>query len=92
LKLFSTDVVIGRPFVTSPGVPAERVALLRKAFDEMMKDPAYLEDSSKAALDVTPVAGAKIQAMVADLVHTPADIVNRAKLAMEPKNVVERPK
>jgi tripartite-type tricarboxylate transporter receptor subunit TctC len=92
LKLFSTDVVIGRPFVTSPGVPAERVALLRKAFDEMMKDPAYLDDSSKAALDVTPVAGARIQTMVADLVHTPADIVTRAKLAMEPKNVVERPK
>jgi tripartite-type tricarboxylate transporter receptor subunit TctC len=92
LKLFSTDVVIGRPFVTSPGVPAERVALLRKAFDEMMADPAYLEDSSKAALDVTPVAGARIQTMVGDLVHTPADIVSRAKLAMEPKNVVERPK
>jgi tripartite-type tricarboxylate transporter receptor subunit TctC len=91
LKLFSTDVVIGRPFVTSPGVPAERVALLRKAFDEMLMDPAYLDDSKKAALDVTPVAGAKIQAVVADLVHTPADIVAKAKLAMEPKNIVERP-
>jgi tripartite-type tricarboxylate transporter receptor subunit TctC len=87
LKLFSTDVVIGRP-----GVPAERVALLRKAFDEMMTDPAYLEDSKKATLDVTPVAGAKIQAVVADLVHTPADIVAKAKLAMEPNNVVERPR
>jgi tripartite-type tricarboxylate transporter receptor subunit TctC len=91
LKLFSTDVVIGRPFVTSPGVPAERVALLRKAFDEMMMDPAYLDDSKKAALDVTPVAGAKVQTVVADLVHTPADIVAKAKLAMEPKNTVERP-
>jgi tripartite-type tricarboxylate transporter receptor subunit TctC len=91
LRLFSTDVVIGRPFVTSPGVPAERVALLRKAFDEMMTDPAYLDDSKKAALDVTPVAGAKIQAVVADLVHTPADIVAKAKLAMEPKNTIERP-
>ena len=92
LKLFSTDVVIGRPFVTSPGVPAERVALLRKAFDEMMVDPAYLDDAKKAALDVTPVAGAKIQTIVADLVHTSADIVARARLAMEPKNTVERPK
>jgi tripartite-type tricarboxylate transporter receptor subunit TctC len=90
LKLFSTDVVIGRPFVTSPGVPAERVALLRKAFDEMMTDPAYLDDSKKAALDVTPVAGAKVQAIVADLVHTPAEIVAKAKLAMEPSNTVER--
>jgi tripartite-type tricarboxylate transporter receptor subunit TctC len=92
LKLFSTDVVIGRPFVTSPGVPAEREALLRKAFDEMMTDPAYLDDSKKAGLDVTPVAGAKVQAIVADLVHTPADIVAKAKLAMEPSNTVERPK
>ena len=41
---------------------------------------------------MTPVAGAKIQAVVADLVHTPADIVAKAKLAMEPKNIIERPK
>jgi tripartite-type tricarboxylate transporter receptor subunit TctC len=92
LKLFSTDVVIGRPFVTSPGVPADRIALLRKAFDEMMTDPAYLADAAKAGLDVTPVTGAKIQTIVADLVHTPAEIVTKAKLAMEPKNVVEKPK
>jgi tripartite-type tricarboxylate transporter receptor subunit TctC len=91
LKLFSTDVVIGRPFVTSPGVPAERVALLRKAFDEMMQDPAYLEDSKKAGLDVTPVSGGKVQTLVADLVNTPADIVAKAKLAMEPRNTIERP-
>jgi tripartite-type tricarboxylate transporter receptor subunit TctC len=92
LKLFSTDVVIGRPFVTSPGVPEGRVALLRKAFDEMMVDPAYLDDSKKAALDVTPIAGAKIQTIVADLVHAPAAIVAKAKLAMEPNNTIERPK
>ena len=41
-SFFSTDVVIGRPFVTSPGVPAERVAMLRKAFDRLLKDPAFL--------------------------------------------------
>jgi len=91
LQLFSTDVVIGRPFVTSPGVPADRVALLRKAFDEMLKDPAYLDDSKKAALDVTPIAGARVQNIVADLVHTPVDIVAKAKLAMEAKNIIERP-
>ena len=92
LKLFSTDVVIGRPFVTAPGVPAERVAVLRKAFDDMMKDPAFLQDAGKAGLDVSPVAGAKIQTIVADLVHTPDAIVAKAKLAMEPKDVTERAK
>ena len=92
LRLFSTDVVIGRPFVTSPGVPAERVALLRRAFDAMMKDPAYVEDSRKANLDVTPTDGATIQKIVADLVNTPDDIVAKAKAAMEPKDLTERPK
>jgi tripartite-type tricarboxylate transporter receptor subunit TctC len=90
LKLFSTDVVIGRPFVTSPGVPAERVAVLRKAFDAMVRDPAFLKDAAAASLDVGPVEGAKIQTIVSDLVHTPESIVTKAKLAMEPKNTVER--
>jgi len=92
LRLFSTDVVIGRPFVTSPGVPAERVTLLRRAFDAMMRDPAYVEDSRKASLDVSPTDGATIQSIVADLVGTPDDIVAKAKLAMEPKDLTERPR
>ena len=92
LKFFSTDVVIGRPFVTSPGVPAERVAILRKAFDEMMKDPAFLDDATKSGIDISPVDGVRIQKIVADFMATPADIVTKAKLAMEPKNVTERTK
>jgi hypothetical protein len=92
LKLFSTDVVIGRPFVTSPGVPAERVALLRKAFDDMMKDPAFLKDAATAGIDVSPVEGIKIQTIVTDLVRTPDDVVAKAKLAMEPKDITERPR
>jgi tripartite-type tricarboxylate transporter receptor subunit TctC len=92
LRLFSTDIAIGRPFVTSPGVPAERVALLREAFDAMMRDPAYIEDSRKAGLDVSPTDGATIQSIVADLVGTPDDIVAKAKLAMEPKDLTERPR
>ena len=65
LQFFSTDVALGRPFVTSPGVPAERVALLRKAFDAMMKDPAYLAEMNKTGLGVQPVAGARLQTIVA---------------------------
>jgi tripartite-type tricarboxylate transporter receptor subunit TctC len=92
LKFFSTDVVIGRPFVTSPGVPAERVALLRKAFDDMLKDPEFLADAEKSKLDVGPVGGAKLQQIVADFAGTPADIIAKAKVAMEPKGITERKK
>ncbi len=93
LKLFSTDVVIGRPFVTSPGVPAERVALLRKAFDEMMKDPAYLEDSAQGRPRREPGRRREDPERSSPTSsHTPDDIVAKAKLAMEPKDITERPK
>jgi tripartite-type tricarboxylate transporter receptor subunit TctC len=92
LEFFSTDIVIGRPFVTSPGVPAERVAVLRKAFDSLLKDPAFREDMKKASLDIGPVAGERIQKIVADFMNTPADIVAKAKAAMQPRDVTERKK
>ena len=92
LRLFSTDVVIGRPFVTSPGVPAERVAILRQAFDSLLKDPAFRDDAKKSGIDISPVSGVAIQTIVTDFMNTPADIVAKSKAAMEPRNTTERKK
>jgi len=92
LRFFSTDVVIGRPFVTSPGVPAERVAILREAFDRLLKDPAFRDDAKKAGIDISPVAGTAIQTIVTDFMNTPANIVTKAKAAMEPRDTTERKK
>jgi tripartite-type tricarboxylate transporter receptor subunit TctC len=89
LRFFSTDVVIGRPFVTSPGVPAERVAMLREAFARLVKDEAFLADTRKAGIDVTPVAGERIQQIVIDFMNTPADIVTKARAAIQ-RDVTER--
>jgi len=88
LRFFSADIVLGRPFLTPPGVPADIVAILRKAFSDMMADPAFLKESLDAGLDVNPVDGAAVQKVVHDIVHTPAAIVAKAKLAMNPKDVV----
>jgi tripartite-type tricarboxylate transporter receptor subunit TctC len=92
LGLFSADVVLGRPFLTSPSVPAERVAVLRKAFADMVKDPEYLKESQKAGLDVSLVEGARIQQIVESLVQTPDAIVAKAKLAIETTEVTEKAK
>lgn len=92
LRLFSTDVVIGRPFLTAPGVPLERVALLRNAFDEMLEDKAFLAECAAAGVDVKPVSGDAIQAIVAGLVHTPADIIAQAKAAMVANDIVDNGK
>ena len=92
LKLFSADVVIGRPFLTTPGVPAERVAILRKAFADVVKDPEFVKEAARNHIDVELIEGEKVQKIVEDLVNTPPAILAKAKEAMEPKNMVERPK
>jgi len=77
LKLLSASTTIGRPIFTTPGVPDDRVKLLRTQFDRMMKDPAFLEVAKKENLDIQPVSGEEMQRIVADIVATPPKIAAR---------------
>ena len=58
--------------------------------DTLKKDRQKISKARKAGLDISPTDGATIQTIVADLVGTPDDIVAKAKLAMEPKDLTER--
>ena len=59
-----------------PDVPAERVAELRAAFNAMMKDPQLLAEAATQGLDVDPVSGAEIAALVDRLYGTPPDVLD----------------
>lgn len=64
----------GRPYAMPPGVPAERVALVRNAFDATMKDAKFLSEAKKLKRPVRPTAGANLQKMWKDsLGASPAD-------------------
>jgi len=69
----------GRPYFLPPEVPAARVAALRRAFDETMRDPAFVADAAKLQLDVDPMSGEQVQALVGDLARTPTDVVARVR-------------
>ena len=56
-----------------PGVPADRVAALRKAFDETMKDPAFLEDAKKRRLSISPRKHQQVLALVKKIVTASPD-------------------
>ncbi|MDB5649429.1 MAG: tripartite tricarboxylate transporter family receptor, partial [Hyphomicrobiales bacterium] len=77
LKLISAPATIGRPLFGPPGTPVERVRILRKAFDEMIKDQAFLDDAKRERLDINPVAGAELERIVAEIVATPKPIADR---------------
>ena len=59
---------IGKPFFTSPGVPAERVEALRRAFDKMVLDPDFKVEFDKAKVELNPLPGEALQKLVEDLV------------------------
>ena len=68
LKLGVQDAAAyARPFVLPPGTPKERVELLRKAFQDTLKDKAFLAEADKAGLMLDPLSGEELVKMVADL-------------------------
>jgi tripartite-type tricarboxylate transporter receptor subunit TctC len=79
LKLLNGGDEVGRPFIMSHDVPPDRVATIRKAFDDTMKDPAFLAEMAKQQLPVYPVPGEKAEGIVKELMDVPPQIVAAAK-------------
>jgi tripartite-type tricarboxylate transporter receptor subunit TctC len=90
LKLFSTAAALGRPLIVGPGVPANRVAILRNAFRRTMKDPKFLKDAKKSHISVAPAFGEDLQALVAQLLKYSPAVVAKAKKAMKRKGNKKR--
>jgi tripartite-type tricarboxylate transporter receptor subunit TctC len=73
----------GRPYFLPPDVPAERVRALRRAFDATMRDQAFIADAARLQLEIDPMTGEEVQALVAQLTRTPPEIVTRVRAALE---------
>lgn len=83
LEFLSSDIPLSRAYVTTPGVPAERLSALRKAFGATMKDAAFIAEAEKAQIDISPSTGEDAERIVAGILATPAAVVARAKSILE---------
>ena len=83
VKLIAAGTLYGRPLTFPPGVPAERIAAMRAAFDATMKDPEFLKEAEAAAMEIAPVSGRSMQDISADLIATPERVKARARPLME---------
>jgi tripartite-type tricarboxylate transporter receptor subunit TctC len=82
MQMFYGQNAFARPFILPPGVPADRVQVLRKAFADTMKDPELLAEAQKMNIDVEPNTGEQVQALVAKMYETPASVIERVKKAL----------
>jgi hypothetical protein len=68
---------IGRPFVAPPGLPSERLKMLREAFGATMKDPEFVADVKRNKFDLEPVDGDQLAALINKIYATPKPIIER---------------
>ena len=78
LELIFTPQYLGRPVIAPPGVAPERVALLRAAFNATMRDEAFLAEARMQQLDVAPVTGEQIAAVLKRVYSLPPELIERA--------------
>jgi len=74
-KFMSQAVAIARPVAAPPGVPADRIEMLRRAFDEIMKDPAFLAEAAKLNAEIDPLTGEQVQDIVTQVLATPQPVI-----------------
>jgi tripartite-type tricarboxylate transporter receptor subunit TctC len=70
---------IGRPIIATPGIPADRLKILRDAFMKSVQDPELLDDAKKKKLELDPVSGEELEALAKEIVAQPPDVVERMK-------------
>ncbi|HVO91980.1 MAG TPA: tripartite tricarboxylate transporter substrate-binding protein [Terriglobales bacterium] len=81
MVLAATD--FGRPIVTPPGIPADRLKIFREAFLKTMKDPDLLAEAKRKNFDITPSSGEGLEALAKLVMSQPPDVVSRVKVLME---------
>src|ERR1700726_2592820 len=76
---------MSRPFFAPPGVAPERLAALRRAFDATVRDEAFLADAKRLGMEINPVRGEDVEALVTRIMGTPAALAQRARDVLKPQ-------
>jgi tripartite-type tricarboxylate transporter receptor subunit TctC len=82
LQFHFGQLLLGRPLAGPPGIPADRLAVLRKALFETMKDPQFMAEATKAGLDIDPVTPEEVMALLKQFAAFSPAILEKAKDAM----------
>ena len=82
MELIVSQQAFQRPYFVAMGTPEAQVAILRKAFDDTMRDEQFLADAKKLRIDVSPLPGATVQELVQKFYGTPKNVVEQGRRAI----------
>jgi tripartite-type tricarboxylate transporter receptor subunit TctC len=82
-KVMLVSATLGRPMITTPGTPAERIAILRDAYLKAFKEPEVVEEAKKTKLDLETLPGAEVEAQIREVMNQPKEVIERVKKLSE---------
>jgi tripartite-type tricarboxylate transporter receptor subunit TctC len=74
---------LARPLAMAPGIPPERVKVMRSAFSKAMKDPALLEEAKTMSMEISMMDGDQVQTLVNELVDASPAVLNLVRKAIQ---------
>jgi tripartite-type tricarboxylate transporter receptor subunit TctC len=86
LEFMSKAVMVGRPVATTPGAPLDRVAALRRAFDETLRDAEFKKDAEAQRAEIDYMSGEQLEKIIADLIGAPPEVLARVRNALRPND------
>lgn len=86
LRFMANSSTVGRPLATTPGVPAERVAALRAAFEATIRDPEFIAAAKNENMEIQPQTAEVLTGVVLGILNSPQDVRDRMKVALQPKD------
>jgi tripartite-type tricarboxylate transporter receptor subunit TctC len=83
-RFMSLSLAITRPMAAPPGVPEDRVQILRRAFDATMKDKAFLAEAERLGSEIDPMSGEEVQDGITQIMTMPKDVIERTQAMITP--------
>jgi tripartite-type tricarboxylate transporter receptor subunit TctC len=92
IKLKMAQFELGYPVYAPPGVPKDRIEILRKAYTATYKDPKYLAEAKKARVLVAPISAAKLTRIIKETYATPEAVQAKLRSYLKPKSKIAKAK
>jgi tripartite-type tricarboxylate transporter receptor subunit TctC len=85
LTFYTSGAAIGRSIVAPPGIPPDRVNILRRAFDATLKDPDFVSEIERSKQEFQPASGEELQKLIENVASAPPEIVARTEAILRAK-------
>jgi tripartite-type tricarboxylate transporter receptor subunit TctC len=78
-RLMLISATLGRPMTATPGIPADRIKILREAYVKAFREPEVIEEAKKKRFELTTLSGEEVEAEMREIMNQPSEVIERVR-------------